>query len=77
MITANYLTLVLNNDNLVNQAVFYWSFLNQINGQAGNKIAEGNIIMTDSDYIAFNTSSDSNAFAWNWAAQKLGVTIIP
>ena len=74
--TAQYLALILNNDNLVNQAVFYWAFNDEINGKPGNKITDGNIVMDGANYTAFNSSTDSNNFAWSWAATTLGVTII-
>jgi hypothetical protein len=75
--TALYMSLVLNNDNLLNQAVFYWAFYDEQQGKPGNKITDGNITLQGADYIAYNTSSNSNNYAWNWAAQTLGVTLIP
>ena len=67
---AVYMTLVCNNDNLTNQAVFCWTFLNEIDGKPGNKIADGNITMAGEDYKGW----DSNDYAWDWAASQLGVT---
>lgn len=67
---AKYMALVCNNDNLLNQAVFYWAFYNEIDGKPGNKITDSNITMTGADYDAWNT----NDYAWNWAAVQLGVT---
>ena len=69
---ARYMTLVCNNDNLFNQAVFYWSFLDEQGGKPGNKIADGNIIMTGSAYDDWATNPE----AWAWASGQLGVTII-
>ena len=75
--TAQYLALILNNDNLLNQAVFYWAFYDEQQGKAGNKITDNTITLQGADYTAFNTSINSNNYAWNWAAQTLGVTLIP
>jgi hypothetical protein len=62
---------------LVNSATFYWSFTNEIDGKPGNKIAEDNIVISGNDYLQYNSSSNSNQYAWTWAATKLGVTILP
>lgn len=70
---ARYMTLVCNNDNLLNQAVFYWSFLDEQGGKAGNKIADGNITMTGQAYDDWATNPE----AWAWASAQLGVTLIP
>lgn len=67
---ANFMALVCNSDNLQDQATFYWAFYNQINGKPGNKLTDGNLIMTGADYEAWST----NEYAWNWAAVQLGVT---
>jgi hypothetical protein len=69
--TAVYMALVCNSDNLFNQAVFYWAFYDKISGKPGNVIASGNIVMEGEDYDNW----DSNDYAWNWATQKLGVTL--
>jgi hypothetical protein len=70
-IIANYMALICNNDNLINQAVFYWAFYDKIEDKAGNKLTDGNITMISPDYDLW----DSNDFAWSWAASTLGVTI--
>lgn len=72
-VTARYMSLVCNNDNLVSQAVFYWAFYDEQQGKPGNKIADGNITMIQPAYDNF----DSNEYAWSWAAQTLGVTLLP
>jgi hypothetical protein len=72
-LVACYMTLVCNNDNLLNQAVFYWSFLDEQGGKPGNKIADGNITMTGKSYDDWATNNE----AWDWAASQLGVTLIP
>lgn len=72
-VIARYMALVCNNDNLVNQAVFYWAFYDEQQGKPGNKLTDGNITMIQPSYDSF----DSNEYAWSWASQTLGVTIIP
>jgi hypothetical protein len=69
---ASFLYLLCNTDNLNDSAQFYWAFYDKIDGVQGNKICEGNIIMTGAEYVAWET----NDFAWSWAASTLGVTII-
>lgn len=71
--TANFLYLLCNTDNLKDTAQFYWAFYDKIDGVQGNKICESNLTMTGADYEAW----DTNDFAWNWAANQLGVNIIP
>ena len=71
-LTASYLFLICNTDNLKDSAQFYWAFYDKIDGLEGNKIKENNITMTGADYEAWET----NDFAWTWAASTLGVTII-
>ena len=75
ILVAQYMALVLNNDNLLNSATFYWSFSTEINAKPGNKLADGNITLDGADYLQYNSSNDSNEYAWTWAAQKLGVTM--
>jgi hypothetical protein len=71
-LTACYMALICNNDNLLNQAVFYWAFYDVADNKPGNKLTDGNITMIPPDYDLWET----NDFAWNWAANELGVTII-
>lgn len=72
IVTANYLTLICNNDNLVNQAVFGFTLYDKINGIPGNVLSRGTITMDGETYLNW----DSNDYAFNWAAQTLGLTII-
>jgi hypothetical protein len=64
---AVFFNLYVVNDNVKDQAVFYFSLLN------GSKtsLAEGNINMSGDDYQGW----EQNEYAWNWAAGKLGLTI--
>lgn len=70
---ASFLYLICNTDNLKDNAQFYWAFYDKQGNTLGNKICEGNLTITAGEYEAWN----DNNFAWNWAANQLGVTIIP
>jgi hypothetical protein len=71
-VIAYYMALICNNDNLLNQAIFYWAFYDKAEDKPSNKLTDGNITMAGLDYEAWET----NDFAWSWAANQLGVTII-
>jgi len=71
-VIAYFMALICNNDNLTNQAVFYWAFYDKAEDKPGNKLTDGNITMIPPDYDLWET----NDFAWNWSANQLGVTII-
>ena len=66
---ATQLALHINFDNLIDTAVFYYS----LNDSEANKVTDGNITMTGADYTAWTGSND---YAWKWAAETLGLTII-
>jgi len=68
-ISAEQFYLHVNFDNLIDQAIFYFS----LNDIIGNRLTEGNITMSGQDYLAWNGSND---YAWEWAAKTLGLTII-
>jgi hypothetical protein len=70
--TAMYLNLNCVFDNLKNTANFYY-FLLDINLSI---IADGNLQMIEPNYTQYITNKDSNAYAYNWAAENLNLTII-
>jgi hypothetical protein len=70
--TAIYLNLVGQSDNLIDNATFYYALLNDIE----NRITDGSLLMDGFDYEAYSTSPDSNAYAYDWAASKLNVTLV-
>jgi len=69
---VDYLYTLCNCDNLKDTATFYYALYNEIDNKIGNKIAEGNLTMTGTDYEGF----DSNEFAFNWVASQLKITIL-
>jgi hypothetical protein len=60
------------NDNLSTEANFYYQLLSTTNQQ----LAEGNLKMTGFDYEAYSTSPDSNAYAYQWGAIQLNLTLV-
>ena len=71
---ATVFYLQSNSDNLKDSATFYFQLFKEedINIYA---LTSSTIVMTGSDYITYSTSSDSNEFAYSWAASYLGLTI--
>ena len=69
---VDYLYILCNSDNLKDTAIFYYALHNEITGEIGNLIANGNLTMTGTDYESF----DSNEYAVNWVASQLKITIL-
>ena len=70
--TATLFYLISVSDNLSTTASFDYNLLN-----IDEKILTfGNIIMTDFDYQAYSTSPDSNAYAYQWGATQLNLTLV-
>jgi len=72
MVSATLFNMTSISDNLVNSATFYWQLytIEQI------QVAEGNLSMIGADYTSYSTSSDSNAYAYQWGATQLNLTLI-
>ena len=72
MVNATIFDLVSISDNLSTTAIFYYCLYSE------NKInlREGNLTMEGFDYEAYCTSPDSNAYAYEWGASKLNITLI-
>ena len=75
-INANIFNLYIISDNLTDSATFYYGLLSGTLQELGTTLAQGNLVMDGFDYEAFTTSPDSNAYAYQWAATKLNLTII-
>ena len=60
---------LLGNDNLINSVMFYYS----LHAETGEKLADGNLVMSGEDYESWQ----DNPYAWDWAAKKLNLTLIP
>jgi hypothetical protein len=72
MVMATIFNMNSINDNLTSSATFYYQLFTELNQQ----VAEGNLTMTGFDYEAYSTSPDSNAYAYQWGATQLNLTII-
>jgi hypothetical protein len=72
MIQATLFSMESINDNLSTTATFYYKLLSANNIQ----LADGNLTMTGFDYQAYSTSPDSNAYAYQWGATQLNLTLI-
>jgi hypothetical protein len=72
MIQATIFNMTSISDNLTDQCTFYYQLLSATNIQ----LAEGNLTMTGFDYEAYSTSPDSNAYAYQWGATQLNLTLV-
>lgn len=66
-VNATTFRLYVVHNNLTDIAQFYYELL-----AAGSPVASGNLTMTGTEYDDYN----GNAYAWDWAADLLGLTII-
>jgi len=64
----------VNSDNMKDCATFYFQLYEQVDVNIV-PLVKGTIDMTGSDYITYNSSSDANAYAWEWIATTLNITI--
>lgn len=64
----------VNSDNMKDSATFYFQLYQQVDVNIV-PLVNGKIDMTGSDYITYNNSNDANAYAWEWIATTLGLTI--
>ena len=72
IIQATIFNLTSVNDNLSTECTFLYQLYSVDNIQLTN----GNITMDGFDYEAYSTSPDSNAYAYQWGAEKLNITLI-
>ena len=64
----------VNSDNMKDSATFYFQLYEQVDVNIV-PLVNGTINMSGSDYITYNSSSDANAYAWDWIATTLNITI--
>jgi hypothetical protein len=72
MVNATIFNMTSISDNLSTSATFYYQLFTDIN----QTVAEGNLTMTGFDYEAYSTSPDSNAYAYQWGATQLNLTLV-
>ena len=71
LVSATIFMLYIIYDNLETSAQFYW----QLQTADSIGVAQGNLTMDGQDYIDWDTAQDINAYAWNWAADQLNLTL--
>ena len=70
--TAKILNSYVINDNLITSATFWYGlFAETTEGNVGTQLTQGNLTMSGADYLEWM----QNAFAWDWVAAKIDVTI--
>ena len=69
--TATQFSLIIINDNLLDGATFYWQLLDA----DSVKLQDGNLTMDAADYAVWSSTQDINQSAYDWAANKLNITL--
>jgi hypothetical protein len=64
----------VNSDNLKDQAIFYFQLYQEVDVNIV-PLVNGTITMNGTDYITYNSTTDANAYAWEWIGTTLGLTI--
>ena len=76
MVQATIFNMTSINDNLTNECIFYYQLFQYIDPLTNEQVTDGNLKMTGFDYQAYSTSPDSNAYAYQWAATQLNLTLV-
>jgi hypothetical protein len=76
---ANVFSLYSTGDNLIDSATFKYQLIELIiispEEQNSQTLVSGEIAINGQDYIDWDTSVSANEWIYNWAANKLGLTI--
>lgn len=72
MVAATIFNMNSISDDLSTTATFFYQLFSAENIQ----LAQGNLTMDGFDYEAYSTSPDSNAYAYQWGAEKLNITLV-
>lgn len=67
-VTASNIECHINYDNLIDQAVFYYSLKDELL----NKLTEGNVTISGQDYNNWSTNQE----AYQYVCKQLGLTLI-
>jgi hypothetical protein len=70
--TAEVFALRSVGDDLATSATFYY----ELRETDGEVLVTGNLVMDGTDYASWNTTTDANRAAYDWAATRLNLTII-
>jgi hypothetical protein len=76
---ANIFTLYSKGDNLLDSAYFQYQLIEEIVADeqtTSQTVLVGEISINGADYVTWNTEVDANAWIYNWAAQKLNLTLL-
>ena len=77
---ANVFSLYGQGDNLIDSATFKYQLIELIvvspDEQSSQTLVSGELSINGDDYADWNASTDANAFIYDWAAQKLNLTIL-
>ena len=76
IINATLFNLYVISDNLTDTALFYFGLYDGTIELVGDKLSQGNLSMTGTDYATYESSPTSNDFAYSWAASQLNLTLI-
>jgi hypothetical protein len=76
---ANVFTLYSTGDNLIDAATFKYQLIEEIiispEEQTSQTLLIGELSINGQDYIDWDSSVSANEWIYNWAADKLGLTI--
>jgi hypothetical protein len=72
-INATELNLKVINDDLISTAIFYYSLTTVDENNMSIQLTFGNIAMEGKDYQNWQ----QNQYAWDWAAKKLNLELLP
>jgi hypothetical protein len=77
---ANIFTLYSTGDNLIDAATFKYQLIELIiidqDNQTSQTLVNDELSINGQDYIDWDSSVSANEWIYNWAADKLGLTII-
>ena len=76
LINATIFNLYSINDNLIDTAVFYYALYSGTLDELGILLSSGNITMSGTNYVTYESSPNSNDFAYSWGASQLNLTLI-
>jgi hypothetical protein len=72
--TGSWINAYIINDNLKDNATFYWGIFSSEND--GNKLSDGNLTIVEPDYSVWDSTADINLAAYQWICDQLGLTLI-
>ena len=77
---ANVFTLYSQGDNLIDSATFKYQLIELIvvspDEQTSQTLISGELAINGQDYADWDSSVSANEWIYNWAADKLGLTIV-